>query len=81
MEIIGLILVISIIITILRFSVRTNKEQFEFNKVISAMTEEEFREYLENIAAKKMEANKTIFEKVKKRLRRGGVINISLLSQ
>jgi hypothetical protein len=67
MEIIGLILVISIIITILRFSILTNKEQSD-NKVISAMTKEEFREYLNNVAAKKTKANNAIFEKVKKRL-------------
>ncbi len=72
MEIIGLILVISTIIAILRFSIRTDKEQSEFNKVISAMAKEEFREYLNNIAAKKMEANNAIFEKVKKRLRLRG---------
>jgi hypothetical protein len=68
MEIIGLILVISIIITILRFSILTNKEQSD-NKVISAMTKEEFREYLNNVAAKKTKANNAIFEKVKNRLR------------
>ena len=72
MEIIGLIFVISIIIATLRFSIRTDKEQSEFNKVVSAMAKEEFREYLNNIAAKKMESNKAIFEKVKKRLRLRG---------
>ena len=72
MEIIGLILVISAIIAILRFSIRTDKEQSEFNKVISAMTKKELREYLNNIAAKKKKANNAIFENVKKRLRPRG---------
>jgi hypothetical protein len=72
MEIIGLILIISIFISILRFSIRNDKEPSELNKVISAMVKEEFIEYLNNTAAKKTKANKAIFEKVKKRLRQRG---------
>ena len=69
---IWLILIISIIIAILQFSIFNNNKQAEFNKVVSAMAKEEFREYLNSIAAKKTEANKPIFEKVKKRLRQRG---------
>ena len=73
MEIIGLILIISIIIAIFRFSRRTDKEQSELNKMISNMKKQEFKEYLNNIAAKKKEANKAIFGKIKNRLRQRGV--------